>query len=129
MLMQKPPTSPPPAGGGAHSASGSSTSTFLTVAGGVFAFYVVHDAIQERLFRIDGFEFGSFMTVAELGVMSFGSLLSRLTTTTAARATRSGGDLLPPLSVMVLYAALVVLLVLSQTSGSQVGVPHRGSGG
>lgn len=37
---------------------------------GVFIFYVLHDALQERMFRQDGFRFGWFMTLVEILVVS-----------------------------------------------------------
>lgn len=43
---------------------------------GLFAFYVGHDALQERMFRFDGFEFGFFMTLVEVLVMLVGSVIS-----------------------------------------------------
>ena len=36
---------------------------------GLFIFYIGHDAIQERMFRLDGFEYGFFMTFVEVLVM------------------------------------------------------------
>ena len=36
---------------------------------GLFFFYVLHDALQERAFRTPGFEFGWFMTAVEIGTM------------------------------------------------------------
>ncbi|KAJ8608984.1 hypothetical protein CTAYLR_008974 [Chrysophaeum taylorii] len=37
---------------------------------GLFAFYVLHDALQERAFRTEGFRFGWWMTLNELVVVS-----------------------------------------------------------
>ncbi len=45
---------------------------------GLFVFYVGHDALQERMFRFDGFEFGFFMTLVEVMVMLIGSSLTEL---------------------------------------------------
>ena len=59
--------------------AGGHSPSFVVLAAGVFVFYIVHDALQERLFRTPGFTFGSFMTVAELAAMAFGSMLSRCT--------------------------------------------------
>ena len=36
---------------------------------GLFVFYVCHDALQERMFRFEGYEYGFFMTLAEVSVM------------------------------------------------------------
>ena len=38
--------------------------------GGVFILYVLHDALQERAFRQPGFQFGWFMTLIEIVVVS-----------------------------------------------------------
>lgn len=43
---------------------------------GLFIFYIAHDALQERMFRYDGFEFGFFMTLVEVLVMLVGSIMS-----------------------------------------------------
>ena len=95
--------------------------SFGLLAFGVFVFYVIHDAIQERLFRTPGFEFGSFMTVAELTAMAVGSTLSRCTRNSASSsAAAKPTSLLPSLPVLALNLALVVLIAMSQTSGSQV---------
>ena len=135
------------------SKSKSSTTSFIGLAGGVFLFYIVHDAIQERLFRIEGFEFGSFMTVCELTAMALGSLVSgccsssnggdddddknnnnnrgnggavtKSSVTASAenkkkKKKKKRRDLLPPLNVLLLNFALVLLIALSQASGSQV---------
>ena len=123
----------------------STTTSFVGLAGGVFVFYIIHDAIQERLFRIEGFEFGSFMTVCELTAMSLGSLVSsccssndtdgdnngdnngvtKSSVTASAenkkkKTTKKRRDLLPPLNVLLLNFGLVLLIALSQASGSQV---------
>mmetsp|Transcript_9977 Transcript_9977/g.21326 ORF Transcript_9977/g.21326 Transcript_9977/m.21326 type:complete len:516 (+) Transcript_9977:198-1745(+) len=44
---------------------------------GLFVFYIGHDALQERMFRFDGFKFGFFMTLVEVIVMLVGSLTGR----------------------------------------------------
>ena len=36
---------------------------------GMFIFYVIHDALQEQMFRFDGFEYGWFMSMAEVFLM------------------------------------------------------------
>ena len=36
---------------------------------GMFFGYICHDALQERMFRFDGFEYGWFMTLAEVTIM------------------------------------------------------------
>ena len=43
---------------------------------GLFVFYVGHDALQEKMFRYDGFEYGFFMTLAEVSVMLVLSIVS-----------------------------------------------------
>jgi len=43
---------------------------------GLFLFYIAHDALQERMFRFQGFEFGFFMTLVEALVMIVGSRIS-----------------------------------------------------
>ncbi|KAL7540721.1 hypothetical protein ACHAWF_006770 [Thalassiosira exigua] len=52
----------------------SSSSPHLPVLG-LFAFYVAHDALQERTFRYPGFEYGFFITLVEVLVMLVGSAL------------------------------------------------------
>ena len=49
------------------------SSTSVQVAG-LFVFYIAHDALQERMFRYQGFEFGFFMTLTEVIVMLVGSV-------------------------------------------------------
>lgn len=41
-----------------------------TSAAGLFFFYIVHDALQEKAFRIEGFKFGWFMTSFEVALMT-----------------------------------------------------------
>lgn len=41
---------------------------------GLFFFYIAHDALQERMFHYEGFEFGFVMTLVEVLVMLVGSL-------------------------------------------------------
>jgi hypothetical protein len=36
---------------------------------GLFIFYIGHDALQEQMFRLDGFEYGFFMTFVEVLIM------------------------------------------------------------
>lgn len=43
---------------------------------GLFIFYVLHDALQERMFQFEGYEYGFFMTLAEVSVMLFLSVVS-----------------------------------------------------
>ena len=43
---------------------------------GLFVFYIAHDALQERMFRFEGFEFGFFMTLVEVLIMLVGSTIS-----------------------------------------------------
>ena len=70
---------PPPADANVASAAARSyptiNSKFLPIVG-LFVFYIAHDALQERMFRYDGFEFGFFMTLAEVLVMLAGSIIS-----------------------------------------------------
>ena len=42
---------------------------------GLFLFYILHDALQERMFRFDGFSFGFFMTLIEVLIMLLASSL------------------------------------------------------
>lgn len=43
---------------------------------GMFVFYVCHDALQEEMFRFEGFEYGWFMSLAEVCIMLIGGCLS-----------------------------------------------------
>lgn len=43
---------------------------------GLFLFYILHDALQECMFQFEGFEYGFFMTLAEVSVMLFLSVVS-----------------------------------------------------
>jgi len=43
---------------------------------GLFIFYIGHDALQEEMFRFNGYEYGFFMTLVEVLVMLIGSILS-----------------------------------------------------
>jgi len=43
---------------------------------GLFVFYIGHDALQEEMFRFNGYEYGFFMTLVEVLVMLIGSVLS-----------------------------------------------------
>ena len=40
---------------------------------GLFLFYILHDALQERMFRYEGFTFGFFMTLVEVLIMLIAS--------------------------------------------------------
>ena len=42
---------------------------------GMFIGYICHDALQERMFRFPGFEFGWFMTLVEVSTMLIGGML------------------------------------------------------
>jgi len=55
--------------------SGSSSSAWSIIAG-LFVFYILHDALQERMFQFDGYEYGFFMTLAEVSVMLILSVVS-----------------------------------------------------
>ena len=48
---------------------------FLSILG-LFVFYIGHDALQEEMFRFNGYEYGFFMTLVEVLVMLIGSILS-----------------------------------------------------
>lgn len=48
---------------------------FLLPVLSMFVGYICHDALQERMFRFPGFEFGWFMTVVEVSTMLIGGLL------------------------------------------------------
>jgi hypothetical protein len=45
---------------------------------GLFTFYILHDALQERMFRFEGFTFGFFMTLIEVLLMLLASALLEL---------------------------------------------------
>ena len=51
------------------------SSQFLSILG-LFVFYIGHDALQEEMFRFNGYEYGFFMTLVEVLVMLIGSILS-----------------------------------------------------
>jgi solute carrier family 35 (adenosine 3'-phospho 5'-phosphosulfate transporter), member B3 len=59
----------------------------LLPAVGMFIGYICHDALQERMFRFPGFEFGWFMTLAEVTIMLIGGLLANDTTFRPDRST------------------------------------------
>lgn len=40
---------------------------------GLFIFYILHDALQERMFRFQGFSFGFYMTLVEVLIMLLAS--------------------------------------------------------
>jgi adenosine 3'-phospho 5'-phosphosulfate transporter B3 len=40
----------------------------------MFVFYIGHDAFQEQMFRFEGFQFGWFMTLAEVFIMLLGTV-------------------------------------------------------
>ena len=91
---------------------------------GLFLFYVGHDALQERMFRFDGFEFGFFMTLVEVMVMLVGSVISEggstgdtTTTTTSNTATRGkcsskllGSSLSIPILIRIGWVGLFLAL-------------------
>jgi hypothetical protein len=61
----------------------STTSTLTTLRHlyppfGLFLFYILHDALQERMFRYEGFSFGFFMTLVEVVIMLVASQLPRM---------------------------------------------------
>jgi adenosine 3'-phospho 5'-phosphosulfate transporter B3 len=65
----------------ANDASGSSSvshtkSSITQAIVGLFVFYIFHDALQERMFQFEGYEYGFFMTLAEVSVMLLLSVLS-----------------------------------------------------
>ena len=47
---------------------------------GLMVFYIAHDALQEKLFRVEGFKYGIFATFGEIFVMSVLSGVSMLRT-------------------------------------------------
>ena len=58
-----------------HAASSSAAIKDIYPIVGLFVFYIAHDALQERMFRFDGFSFGFFMTLVEVLIMLFASSL------------------------------------------------------
>ena len=42
---------------------------------GLFTCYIVKDALQEKIFRTDGYEFGYFMTFVEIAMITVMSTL------------------------------------------------------
>lgn len=74
---------------------------------GLFFFYVLHDALQERAFRRPGFHFGWFMTAVEIGTMSL-----------AAFASEKRHKLFSSASSSSYLCLLVVAITLSQGTGS-----------
>jgi len=55
---------------------GAEVNSLLLPCLGMFVFYVCHDALQEEMFRFEGFEFGWFMSLAEVFIMLIGAFLS-----------------------------------------------------
>ena len=54
----------------------SGSSSAWSIIAGLFVFYILHDALQERMFQFDGYEYGFFMTLAEVSVMLILSVVS-----------------------------------------------------
>lgn len=84
---------------------------------GLFVFYVLHDALQERAFRTPGFEFGWFMTAVEIGTMFFCALAWE--GGLAAMRGRTESDAPAANRTVRRYLALLVFAIaLSQGTGS-----------
>jgi adenosine 3'-phospho 5'-phosphosulfate transporter B3 len=47
---------------------------FFLPALGMFVFHIAHDAFHEKMFRFEGFQFGWFMTLAEVSIMLLGAV-------------------------------------------------------
>ena len=86
---------------------------------GLFFFYVLHDALQERAFRTPGFEFGWFMTAVEIGTM-FVCALAWEGGLAALRSRREADDgaAATPAAARNYLALLVFAIALSQGTGS-----------
>jgi adenosine 3'-phospho 5'-phosphosulfate transporter B3 len=83
---------------------------------GLFFFYVVHDALQERAFRSPGFAFGWFMTAVELGTMFAGAALFE--GRPEKRAEDAAADEGHRRAKRRALVALVVFIAVSQGTGS-----------
>ena len=86
------------------------SSTSVQVAG-LFVFYIAHDALQERMFRYQGFEFGFFMTLTEVIVMLVGSVAGGevtglLTTGRGRKRRRLSMDVLMKIALVGTFLAL-----------------------
>jgi len=57
---------------------------------GLFLFYIGHDALQERMFRLDGFQYGFFMTLIEVVVMLLASMIVNEESTPSSSSSRKG---------------------------------------
>ena len=84
---------------------------------GLFFFYVLHDALQERAFRTPGFEFGWFMTAVEIGTM-FVCALAWEGGLAALRRRREADETATPAAARNYLALLVFAIALSQGTGS-----------
>ena len=85
---------------------------------GLFFFFVLHDALQERAFRMPGFEFGWFMTAVEIGTM-FVCALAWEGGLAALRSRREAdGAPATPAAARNYLALLVFAIALSQGTGS-----------
>ena len=86
---------------------------------GLFFFYVLHDALQERAFRTPGFEFGWFMTAVEIGTM-FVCALAWEGGLAALRRRREADEIetATPAAARNYLALLVFAIALSQGTGS-----------
>ena len=84
---------------------------------GLFFFYVLHDALQERAFRTPGFEFGWFMTAVEIGTM-FVCALAWEGGLAALRRRREAEETATPAAARNYLALLVFAIALSQGTGS-----------
>ena len=90
---------------------------------GLFVFYCVHDALQERAFRRPGFAFGWFMTAVEIGTMFACALVWEGGTAALRGAARDGGkdggeDGGGARQRLTCIGLLVVAIAVSQGTGS-----------
>ena len=84
---------------------------------GLFFFYVLHDALQERAFRMPGFELGWFMTAVEIGTM-FVCALAWEGGLAALQSRREAEETATPAAARNYLALLVFAIALSQGTGS-----------
>lgn len=98
-----------------HSVDGART-TAVQVAG-LFVFYIAHDALQERMFRYQGFEFGFFMTLTEVIVMLVGSVTGGEVTGLLATGRGSKRRRLP-VDVLMKIALVGTFLALAHGLGN-----------
>ena len=85
---------------------------------GLFFFYVLHDALQERAFRTPGFEFGWFMTAVEIGTMFVCALAWEGGLAALRRRREADETAATPAAARNYLALLVFAIALSQGTGS-----------